>query len=156
MHRKSPPTQPAASLEVIDELSSDHCSWTPMGQWQGRHLSLGPAAASAVGEARKAPGRWARGMRERPRTRWETCRVRPQLRAGCRGVSNVSAGARRLLGTDLPLLGKISRVFFFFSLIWKSCCAEEGLCAGSVSFSNVFAESILPLTNISMTYSEFH
>lgn len=96
-------------------------------------------AISALREALRALGRLARGMSERPRTRWG--KIQSPTPAACRvqnGVEWQHFAARRFLGT-YSLFGKVSRAFFFFSLIWNLALQRKELCTESVS--NVFSQT---------------
>lgn len=119
----------------------------------GKDANSGSAllAVSDFGEAFKLLGRLTREMSERPRARWE--RIQSPTPAACRiqsGVKCQRLAARRFLGTYIPL-GEVSCAFFFFHLFENLALGRKGLCTGSVSFSNVFAQSFSPSTNILIT-----
>lgn len=83
-------------------------------------------ASSALGEALKALGHLARGMSERPRTRWG--KIQSPTPAACRvqnGVEWQHFAARRFLGT-YSLFGKVSCAFLFFLLIWNLALQRKG------------------------------
>lgn len=150
-NRKSPPAQQVACLEVIDELLSDGCHRTPIEPWQGCQLRLWPACSLWLWRGPYVLGRLTRGMSERPRARWE--RIQSPTPAACRlqsGVKCQHLAARRFLGTYI-LLGEVSCAFFFFHLFENLALGRKGLCTGSVSFSNVFAQNFSPSTNILIT-----
>lgn len=58
----------------------------------GKNANAGsaPLAIAALGEALKALRLWARGMRERPRTRWERMESPTPAAGGFKVVLNVS------------------------------------------------------------------